>query len=47
MTINIEELESSICDFSPDCVLMVLADDYYDKSDYIREYDKFLEEVNQ
>jgi dTDP-4-dehydrorhamnose 3,5-epimerase-like enzyme len=32
-------------DFSPDCVLMVLADDYYDESDYIRDYDKFLEVV--
>jgi hypothetical protein len=32
--------------FSPDCVLMVLADAYYDESDYIREYDKFLEVVN-
>lgn len=30
-------------DFSPDCVLMVLADAYYDESDYIREYDVFLE----
>ncbi len=32
-------------DFSSDCVLMVLADDYYDESDYIRDYDKFLKEV--
>lgn len=32
--------------FSSDCVLMVLADDYYDESDYIRDYDKFLEVVN-
>ena len=30
-------------DFSQDCVLMVLADTYYDNSDYIREYDTFLE----
>ena len=29
-------------DFSPDCVLMVLADNYYDESDYIRDYDEFL-----
>ena len=28
--------------FSPDCVLMVLADSYYDESDYIRDYDTFL-----
>lgn len=32
-------------DFSSDCVLMVLADEYYDESDYIRDYDMFLEEV--
>ncbi len=29
-------------DFSDDCVLMVLADYYYDDSDYIRDYAKFL-----
>tara|TARA_R110002050_G_scaffold299462_1_gene465141 strand:+ start:2356 stop:2760 length:405 start_codon:yes stop_codon:yes gene_type:complete len=32
-------------DFAEDCVLMVLANDYYDESDYIRDYKKFLEEV--
>ena len=32
-------------DFSNDCVLMVLADEYYDASDYITNYDKFLEVV--
>jgi len=32
-------------DFSADCILMVLADEYYDESDYIIDYDKFLEEV--
>ena len=30
-------------DFSSDCVLMVLSDEYYDASDYITDYDKFLE----
>ncbi|MCI0501804.1 MAG: FdtA/QdtA family cupin domain-containing protein [Epsilonproteobacteria bacterium] len=34
-------------DFSPDCVLLVMADEYYDESDYIRDYDKFLEVVEQ
>jgi len=29
-------------DFSRDCVLMVLADDFYNESDYIRNYDDFL-----
>jgi dTDP-4-dehydrorhamnose 3,5-epimerase-like enzyme len=33
-------------DFSPDCVLVVLASEHYDESDYIREYNDFLEEVN-
>ena len=32
-------------DFSPDCVLMVLADAPYDESDYIRDYDAFLSHV--
>lgn len=31
-------------DFSEDCVLMVLADQLYDESDYIRDYDAFLKE---
>lgn len=29
-------------DFSPDCVLMVLADQYYNEKDYIRHYPDFL-----
>ena len=29
-------------DFSPDCVLLVLADEYYSESDYIRDYKEFL-----
>ena len=33
-------------DFSPDCVLMVLADQYYDELDYIRSYDDFKERAN-
>lgn len=33
-------------DFSADCVLMVLADQLYDESDYIRDYDEFLEAIN-
>ncbi|MDN2479988.1 sugar 3,4-ketoisomerase [Vibrio agarivorans] len=32
--------------FSDDCVLMVIASDLYDESDYIRNYDDFLREVN-
>lgn len=33
-------------DFSSDCVLMVLADAYYDENDYIRDYAMFMEAVN-
>lgn len=29
-------------DFSPDAVLMVLASDYYDENDYIRNYEDFI-----
>ena len=32
-------------DFSEDSVLMVLADDFYDESDYIRDYNDFLKMV--
>lgn len=34
-------------DFSPDCVLLVLASELYDESDYIRDYDKFLKYVSE
>lgn len=33
-------------DFSHDCVLMVLANEYYDETDYIRSYDNFLKALN-
>ena len=33
-------------DLSSDCVLMVLASDYYDESDYIRDYQTFLKTIN-
>ena len=32
-------------DFSADCVLVVLASEHYDETDYIRDYDKFLKEI--
>lgn len=32
--------------FSSDCVVMVLADDYYSKEDYIHSYEDFLQEIN-
>ena len=34
-------------DFSSDAVLMVLASELYDESDYIRDYDEFLEFVKK
>lgn len=34
-------------DFTPDCVLMVLASDYYDEDDYIRDYHKFVKEARE
>jgi hypothetical protein len=33
-------------DFSEDCVLMVLADQLYDQSDYITDYADFMREVS-
>ena len=33
-------------DFSPDCVLLVLASEHYDETDYIRDYEDFIKEVN-
>ena len=33
-------------DFSPDCVLMVLADQLYDEADYVRDYAEFLKMVS-
>ena len=33
-------------DFSPDCVLMVLADSLYDEADYVRDYETFQQMVN-
>ncbi len=34
-------------DFTEDAVLMVLASTYYDESDYIRDYDAFLQYVRK
>ncbi|MBQ9278011.1 MAG: WxcM-like domain-containing protein [Lachnospiraceae bacterium] len=34
-------------DFSPDAVLMVLASEYYDEADYIRNYDDFLKYIGK
>lgn len=34
-------------EFSKDCVIPVVASDYYDESDYIRDYDEFLNLVKR
>jgi dTDP-4-dehydrorhamnose 3,5-epimerase-like enzyme len=34
-------------DFSPDCVVVVLADRPYDEADYIRDYSRFTELVSR
>jgi dTDP-4-dehydrorhamnose 3,5-epimerase-like enzyme len=34
-------------DFSPDCVLMVLASEHYDEVDYIRDYEVFIKKTNE
>ncbi|WFF39533.1 WxcM-like domain-containing protein [Moraxella nasibovis] len=41
------EIWHEMHDFSEDCVLLVLASDYYDEGDYIRNYDEFLGYVNR
>lgn len=33
-------------DFSSGCVLLVVASDYYNESDYIRDYDEFIKTVH-
>lgn len=39
------ELWHAMYDFSEDCLIMVAADNYYDESDYIRNYDRFIKYV--
>ena len=34
-------------DFSEDAVLLVLASELYDESDYIRDYDEFLKFIGE
>src|SRR5665648_625366 len=36
-----------MCDFSQNSVLLVLASDYYNEKDYIRDYEKYLEEIRR
>lgn len=39
------DLWREMYDFSKDAVLLVLASQLYDESDYIRDYDKFIEMI--
>lgn len=32
-------------DFSDDCVLLVLASEYYDENDYVRDYQSFIDMI--
>ena len=32
----------TMCEFSKDCIILVLASDYFKESDYIRDYDEFI-----
>jgi dTDP-4-dehydrorhamnose 3,5-epimerase-like enzyme len=34
-------------DFSKDCVLLVLASEHYDETDYIRNHDDFIRQANK
>lgn len=42
-----ENLWREMYNFSKDCVLLVLANDFYDENEYIRDYDKFLSTVQK
>lgn len=43
--LNIEPMVwHEMSDFSSDCVLMVLASNYYDEEDYMRDYSEFIKE---
>lgn len=41
------ELWHTMTEFSQDCVILVFASDYYNESDYIRNYDEFLKYIDQ
>lgn len=41
------ELWHTMKDFSDDCILLVLASDLYDESDYIRSYEEFKQYVTR
>ncbi len=40
------KLWHTMFEFSDDCLILVLASDYYDEADYLRDYDSFIEYIN-
>ena len=40
-------LWATMSEFSKYCVILIFADDYYDESEYIRDYAEFLEAIKQ
>lgn len=42
-----EKIWHDMYDFSSDCVLLVLASDFYDERKYIRDYEEFLKLVSK
>ncbi len=39
------KLWHAMTEFSPNCVILVLANDYFSKNDYIRDYQEFLKYI--
>ncbi|PIP73776.1 MAG: fatty-acid oxidation protein subunit alpha [Candidatus Lloydbacteria bacterium CG22_combo_CG10-13_8_21_14_all_47_15] len=37
----------TMTNFSPNCVILVVANDYYDENDYIRNYDEFVRYIGE
>ena len=42
-----KELWHTMFEFSKDCIILVFASDYYNESDYIRDYDAFKKYINR
>lgn len=36
-----------VVDFSKDCVLLILADDFFKEEDYIRDYEEFIKYISE
>ena len=39
------KLWHTMFEFSKDCIILVFASDYYNESDYIRDYDEFKKNI--